>query len=235
MSTLSLHEQAAIRAGSTFWFGTLCQQNPNVLVSINRLLNAHSFDTIIELGTCAGGLSLPLALYCCMSAHKLVSSDPNDASHFVNLSHHKQPRRFFTFDNVERDRAVHTLLRELGAFPFIQDTLDEANADGIRSLIKNGKSILLLCDGGNKKRELDLYGGSLKSGDFIMLHDWAYDEVTFERNKREGIWRSWEVRMEDGEGEGQQFGVDKLLERHDIEPIYADEFDKVAWLCGRKR
>lgn len=243
MSQLQQHEQSLIRGGFVPLWGGFAQQNPGVLVSFNRLLNAHSFDTIIEIGTHTGGLSLLFALYCRMSKLKALADDPREPSLFVNQTHHKSPKRFFTFDNVERDKSVHRVLRDLGAFAFIQDALyDEKNIEGIREVIWKGGSTLLLCDGGNKKRELELYGGALKPGDFVMLHDWAHDRHAAAENARHGIWFSHETMWQDEvdpesvypEAGRYLYGIKELCERYGIEQVYADEFNPVAWFAGRK-
>ena len=237
MNPLLQHEQSLIRGNFTSLFGGFAQQNPSVMVSFNRLLNAHSFDTIIEIGTHTAGLSLLFALYAHLSRTPAICANSNEPSLFVNQTHHRRPKVFHTYDYVVRDESVVNTLHLLGARFHREDTLtDQSVIDSIRSLISNPRSgsVLLLCDGGNKKKELELYGESLKRGDFVMLHDWAYDEAAFDRNRREGIWFSWESRWADGTGEGQQFGIKDLCEQYGIQPVYAEEFDKVAWFCGRK-
>lgn len=237
MSPLVQHEQSLIRAGHQSFFGAFAQQNPAAFLSFNRLLNAHNFDTIIELGTHDGGLSTMFALYCYLSKRIAWSINEQEPSLYKNKTHHRRPKQFVTFDNVRRDEGAIVALKHLGTLFMQQDTLfDEENIAGIRRMIDNERNgtVLLLCDGGNKKRELELYGSALKPGDFVCLHDWARDEAAFETNKRNGVWHGWESRWEDGVGEGQQFGIKDLCERYGIEQIYADEFDKVAWFVGVK-
>ncbi len=236
MNTLLSHEQSLVRAGHVPFFGCFGQQTPAAFLSINRLLNVHSFDTIIEIGSHDFGLSTPLALYCALSRMPAQCDNANEPVLYKNNTHHKRPKTFYTFDYVLRDRNAALMIQYLGGHFKQADMLtNETNIEDLRSLIRSSGSVLLLCDGGCKKRELDLYGEALKNGDFVMLHDWAYDDVAFDRNKREGIWMSHETKWEDGIGEGQQFGIKALCERYGIHQVYAEEFDKVAWFCGQKQ
>lgn len=238
MNPLLLEETNQIRDGYLSFFGAFAQQAPRAFLSFNRLLNVHRFDRIIELGTHDGGLSTFFALYAYLSRRPARSSNPSEPALGKNQSYHRRPKDFYTFDIFRRDETMLETLDLLGAH-FIQwDTLNnQAAIDSISSLIEDPASghVLLLCDGGCKKKELELYGSSLKPGDFVMLHDWAQDKATFEENCANGIWHMWETRWEDGEGQGQQFGIRALCETYNIEPMYAEEFDQVAWFCGRKR
>ena len=237
MNPLQEYERQLILAKHQSFFGSFAQQNPAAFLSFNRLLNAKNFDTIIELGTHDAGLSTLFALYAFQSKYAAQSDDPNEPVLYKNRTHHRRPKQFFTFDKVVRDKTAIKILKHLGANFILADTLgDQLIIDQIRAMIGGPTSgtVLLLCDGGNKKRELDLYGGSLKSGDFVMLHDWARDESAYQSNVRNGVWTGWESRWEDGVGEDQQFGIRTICERHGVEPIYPEEFDGVAWFCGFK-
>lgn len=235
MNPLLANEQALIRAGHQSFYGAFAQQAPLAFVSMNRLLNAHNFDTIIELGTHDGGLSTMFALYCYLSRRKAESDDPSEPVLYKNHTHHRSPKRFQTFDNVLRDKTAIAAIQHLGGDFFLWDTLaNEANISRIKTKIAAGGPTLLLCDGGNKKRELELYGGALKPGDFVMLHDWAYNRTIAADNAAKGIWHSHETMMHDEPGEGLQYGIYDLLQRYGIEQVYADEFDRVAWFAGRK-
>lgn len=235
--TLLEREQEALRGQQCPFWGSFAQQNPQAFIGFNRLLNAHRFDTIIELGTHDGGLSTFFALYTFLAGAPASSPNSAEPTLYKNQTHHRTPKRFVTFDNVIRDSTAINVIKHLGGHFVQTDTLtDQYSIDRIRSIIEDpaGGTVLLLCDGGNKKLELDLYGGSLKPGDFVMLHDWARDEAAFEANKRANVWHSWESRWEDGTGQGQQFGIKDLCATHGITPIYAEEFDRAAWFCGTK-
>ncbi len=237
MNPLQAHEQSLIRIGHQSFYGAFAQQRPSAFLSFNRLLNAHNFDTIIECGMHDGGLSTMFALYCYLSRRPAVCDNPKEPVLYKNRTHHRSPKRFYTYDIVVRDKTAAAVIEELGGTFEQRDTLtDQSSIDHIKALVSDpaSGSVLFLCDGGNKKLEMELYSPALKSGDFIMCHDWAYDAAAFERNKQEGIWFSWETRWKSGEGPDQQFGIREICERNGIEQVYAEEFDPSVWFAGRK-
>lgn len=225
------HEHALIRQSFLSFFGGYAQQRPDAFVSFNRLLNAHNFDRIIEIGTHTGGLSLQFALYALLSRTQVVCDDPSEPALFVNRTHHRSLKSFTTYDIAIRDKSIIQILRAMGA-NFVQaDTLnDPKTIETIRAQIAAPGTTLLLCDGGNKHKEFELYAPALKPGDFIMGHDWAYDEAAFECNKRDGVWRGWELKWQTGEGD-QNFGIKDICERNGLKRVYAEEFDPVVWVC----
>lgn len=238
MNPLLEHERVQIKMGHLSYWGAFAQQRPSAFLSFNRLLNAHNFDTIVEIGSHDFGLSTMFALYCYLSRRPAICDNPNEPVLYKNRTHHRSPKSFYTYDIVVRDQTAAAVIEELGGVFEQRDTLtDQASIDHIKSLVSNPASgtVLFLCDGGNKKREMELYSPALKSGDFIMCHDWAYDQQAFEKNKREGIWGSWETRMKNGVGPDQQFGIEEILIRNGIEQVYAEEFDSAVWFCGRKK
>lgn len=235
MSPLQEYEQRLIKSGHQSFYGAFAQQNPSAFLSLNRLLNAHNFNTIIELGTHDAGISTMFALYCHLSRTPAKGDSPTEPVLYKNNTHHRSPKSFYTFDYVVRDQSAIDTITLLGGHFEKRDTLyNKENIEYIRNLIRTGGPTLVLCDGGNKKLEMDLYGAALKPGDFIMAHDWARDAAAFEQNKREGIWFSHETKWLDSEGEGQQFGISEICAKYGIHPIYGNEYDRVAWFCGVK-
>lgn len=211
------------------------QQTPNAVLSLNRLLNEHNFSTIIELGTHDGGLSTLFALYCLGSTMPAVAENKNEPSLYKNQTHHKQPKKFYTFDICLRDIPRVYLLTQMGAtFDRVDFLNDENTIAKIGGLIALPGRTLILCDGGDKKKEFSIYSKYLKSGDVIMAHDWAYNEEANRKNKEAGIWAGWESSWEDGIAESQQFGLKLICEQYGIEPIHREEFDKSVWFCGLK-
>ena len=230
-------ERNLIHSAHIPFFGAFAQQRPQAFLSFNRLLNAYNFDTIIEIGTHDGGLSTLFALYCYLSRHKAVCKDYREPSLYKNQTHHRSPKTFVTLDIVVRDEAAIQAIELLeGQFRQRDVLSNPEHIAELKSLIASPQvgRVLLLCDGGSKKRELQLYAGSLKVGDFVMLHDWAKDEAAFESNKQRGIWHSWETRWENGIGPDQQFGIKETCQQYGIRQIHDEEFDESVWFCGVK-
>lgn len=233
MNPLRLQERELVNRFSWSFYGCYCQQNPAAIIALNRLLLGYDFSRIIELGTHLGGFSTLFALYC-LESNQPISAEANEPALAFNGSHNKFPRDFYTFDNVCRDKNRFDLLKGMDAHVEIRDFLN--NTDDIayiKGLIPSRARTLLLCDGGCKKRELDIYAGSLRQGDVVMLHDWAYDERAFERLRQTG-WTGWETRWENGVGEKQQFGIKDICEREGVVQIFPEEFDQAAWFAGIK-
>lgn len=227
MSLLKDNEQAAINMSHFSFFGAYMQQTPNAVLSLNRLLNSYNFDTIIELGTHDGGLSTLFAIYCYGSQHKAYAGHDGEPSLYKNNSHNKSPKQFHTFDIFQRDIPRIEMLKMLGTnFRQIDFLTDQANINYIGGLIKNGGSTLVLCDGGNKPKEFELFSPFLKKGDIIMAHDWAYDKEAFAKIKERGIWMGQETEWSQ---------IKDSCEKYDIMQVCQDEFDDVVWFCGIKR
>ena len=220
MNELKNFEQR--QTDNLYWcfFGGWCQQNPQAVLSINRLLNFYNFNTIIELGTHTGGLSILLALHCLQ----------------YNLKNSADPKTLHTFDNQIRDQDAIKILVHLAAKFERRDILhSQPDIDYVRNLIASSAPTLLLCDNGDKKKEFELYAPSLKRGDIVMLHDWAFDESARRRNVNDKIWTAWETRWENGEKDTEQFGIKEICEKNNIEQIHAEEFDSCVWFCGIKK
>jgi cephalosporin hydroxylase len=229
-------EQQFVQNSHWPFFGCFMQQTPNAVLSLNRLLNAHNFDCIIELGTHDGGLSSLFALYCLGSQMPASAESPSEPSLYKNQTHHKRPKKFYTFDNELRDIPRLNLLIQMGSVFKQVDFLNDANIIAeIRQIIATSGSVLLLCDGGNKKKEIELYSPALKRGDFVMTHDFMKDETSAQKIREAGIWQPWETRWENGIGPNQQFGIKEACVANGIERVYAEEFDSSVWFCGVKR
>jgi hypothetical protein len=226
MSILNKIEQQQIKNFHWSFFGCFMQQTPRAVLSLNKLLNAENFDTIIELGTHDGGLSSLFALYCAGSNSPSYASHANEPSLYKNQTHHKIPKQFYTFDHMERDLPRIRFLQQMGAkFSCLDFLNNKENIENIGSIIQKGGRVLLLCDGGDKPKEFALFSPYLKTGDIIMAHDWAYDKNAFEEIKQKGIWYGLETEW---------YQIEEYCKKHGIREIYQEEFDSVVWFCGIK-
>ncbi len=149
---------------------------------------------VIELGTGKGGFALMLARLC-----QAIRCD------------------FFTFDHKLDDSLIHQLCR-LGGRAQKADLYSAEIQAEIANLIQMNGQTVLLCDGGNKVREMHDFASTMKPGDIIAAHDYIASPEAKGR-----VWRTSEITLED---------VSDLL--HECEQWRTDWFDQAAWLVLRK-
>jgi hypothetical protein len=125
------------------------------LMTLEAVLDAASPETVIELGTANGHFTMYLATWARLNGAKLATVDR---------------------DMQWIDRRV---LRELDRWRFpviIGDCFEAATIAKVTRLIRRPGRTLLICDNGDKEREVQVYGGLLKPDDIIVVDDWG-DEV----------------------------------------------------------
>ena len=108
------------------------------------------FDTIIEIGTYNGGLSLWL--------------DDNK----------KNGAKFVTYDIDGSINASKKYSRSIECR--VQSCFDDVAEEDIKNLIQSTGKSLVLCDGGDKPKEFNTFSKYLKSGDHIMAHDYKREQ-----------------------------------------------------------
>ena len=195
----------------TSYKGILAQQNPNTFNEFEKFFNNETFDYVIEIGTSYGGLALFL--------------------HDQSLKH---KFKFITYDwSGFKDGAWSNRIYQLKStmpsgnlsFDYRDKNIFE-NTDEIINILKNNKC-LLLCDGGDKPKEFNIFGKHLTSGSYIMAHDYASDETDFETNVRNKIWNWFEIQDSDIQ--------ETMNENNIVKSNYFDDFVLVAWIHCEKR
>lgn len=185
------------------------QQNPNAFQTFNDFFIKEKFDHVIEIGTSYGGLSLFL--------------------HDQSLIHNF---KFTTYDwsgfkggsKVFADRRKNLLSKFNGKYPFDfrdKNVFDASTVNEIAGMLE-GNKCLLLCDGGDKPKEFQIYSKYLTKGSFIMGHDYAPDKQQFNENYRNKIWNWHEISDKD---------IEPTMESENlIHSTYYNEFTSVAWV-----
>lgn len=166
----------------------------------------NQIKTIIELGTCCGGFSIFL------KTHRLVSQDVD----------------FYTYDFTDwnlsgRDGALKdgTELFRIHNINFIKtDIFAEDTVNQIKSLIKKEGRTLVFCDGGDKKREFNLFAEFLKKGDIILAHDYIDTVENFETNFKGKIWDGQEIKEDD---------ITLACSKFNLKPFLQDELSQAVW------
>lgn len=149
--------------------GMVMCQNRLAVPIWSYTLETYPAARIIELGTYSGGLATALGVHAYMIGCKLVSYD-------------RARIREGSKDEIERQ---DELARFLGIDFRIADMW--AKEAEIAALIAKPGTTYILCDGGNKPRELEVFSQYMKRGDIIAAHDigtahWPWREFAPERD-----------------------------------------------------
>jgi len=84
---------------------------------------------------------------------------------------------------------------------------------------------IVLCDGGNKKLEFNLLSNYIKENDFILAHDYSYDEKYFNENINYKIWNWLELTEKD---------IEEACNRNSLVDYRREVFQSVVWVCKMK-
>lgn len=171
-------------------------QNRLAIPTWSYAMERHPPARIVELGTYAGGFVTALAVH----AHQIGT-------------------RVVTYDRSSPNERVIPLGRFLGVDYRWPRDIWACEAE-IGALVREPGSTFLLCDGGDKRRELATFARYLKPGDVIAAHDYHV------RDSHNAWWGWGEINLEDGAA---------VAAVHDLEPFLQEHFDMAAWLAYRRR
>lgn len=169
------------------------KQADNVFEIFDKFFAEQYFDLVIELGSGAGGFSLYLA--------------------------EKHGSRFYTFDlinKLDKYSDVSMRLNKLGAHYYFENIFKSKR---LLKLFNTSKRILLLCDNGDKLKELNTFSPKLKANDVIMVHDYF---PTPEDYYVQNIWKTCAFTDSDED--------DNTLEEY-----YKEHFIPAYWMCRIKK
>ena len=171
--------------------GVIAAQTPKITETFLKIL--PDFKQIVEIGFHRGGLSLWL--------HKNKIPTTELVSYDISLSDKE-------IDNLE--------------ISFLQgDCFEENTIEDIKKFIQKPGKTLVLCDGGNKNKEFNLYSSFLKIGDVIMCHDYSESTEEFHKISIELNWPH--------PSESNYDGIKDTITRFGLEPYYYDDFKNVLW------
>jgi len=91
--------------------------------------------------------------------------------------------------------------------------------------IKQDGTTLVLCDGGWKIGEFNLLSDYIKSGDFIMAHDYSFDDETYRNKIQNKIWNWCEITEKD---------IEECSLRNNLLPYNQEIFSNCVWVCKKK-
>lgn len=141
----------------------LSAQLPSTVNFLQKVIDENDFQSIIEIGTNRGGLTLWL----------------NDNK--------KSNTKLYSFEIFKHVPLIHS--EQIDGELIIDNIFSENSINKIKNILSKGQC-LILCDGGNKNDEFNLFSKFLKSGDIIMLHDYADDLNEYSKIQEETGWET---------------------------------------------
>lgn len=143
---------------------------------------------------------------------------------FIHLACKARGSKFVTYDVKEEYLEQQELFNQLHIDYRLQSVFN-VELD-IKDLIQGPGTTVLICDNGNKVREFNTFAKYLKVGDFIMAHDYSPDREYFKNEMRGIWWSSNEIIYEQ---------IQQTVTDEGLVPYMADEWQKAAWGCFRKK
>jgi hypothetical protein len=169
----------------------IAAQTPQIETPFLEIL--PDFDLIIEIGFHRGALSQWL---------------------YTN----KNPQtKLYCYDVVSDEKQINN---ENINF-IIGDCFNDEVILSIQNLINESGKSLILCDGGSKNNEFNLYSQFLKSDDVIMCHDYSHSNEDFELVVQQLGWGHI--------SESDYASISNSVTNNNLIPYKYDNFKNVLW------
>ncbi len=181
--------------GGGLYKGVFSQQNKNFYPAFEKLFSLNKIERILEIGTATGGFIRAIRD---LTDSQIITYDILETKHKSTL---EENNITVNVKNVFED------------FDFVEDYISQKG------------QVLVLCDGGNKIKEFEVFSRILKSGDIIMAHDYSYDDVLYQAYIKNHVWRWCEIQYKD---------IALPVAENNLEPYMTDEFQEAVWTCWKK-
>jgi predicted O-methyltransferase YrrM len=202
--------------GHFYYGGIPAAQHMGVIDAFTVLLKAVKPRQILEIGTSAGGLTVIIrdvldwvGLFDTRIRTYDIPAGYYDRQHFDQM--------------LNRGMRVESYLKNIFTDDFL-DLLPEEKP-GTTSFIQSPGRTLIICDGGHKPQEFNIFADLMKPGDIIMAHDYAPNAQVFEAEVKGKIWNWMEIQDSD---------IQQAVERNNLIPVFSHLFHNVAWTCQLK-
>ena len=181
------------RPGLLDFFGLYMQQSIDALDTFALFFaKDRGIKRFLELGTGMGGLAVLLGL---------VGKTKNfEVFTFTNRS---------LLLSETQNTQIFDIYKSLSVNFIYGDIFTDSNQK-IVELIQASGCTVLLCDGGDKPREFNLFAPYLKKGDYILAHDFQDSVEYFDLHKEELLWPSLEICTMDIQDTCNKFNLKKI-------------------------
>ena len=181
--------------GGGLYKGIFTQQNKNFYPAFEKLIAQENIVRVLEIGTATGG--------------------------FIRAVRDLTDAEIITYDILETKHKA--TLEENNISVNVKSVFEDY--DVVEDYISGKGQVLVLCDGGNKIKEFDVFSKLLKSGDIIMAHDYSRDEDLFQAYIKNHVWRWCEIQYKD---------IAMAVDANNLEPVLTEDFQEAVWTCWKK-
>lgn len=187
------------------FMGHTAQQHHNVYQIFYDFLLEVKPKRILEIGTALGGFTTFLKLIVdeIKSDTKILSYDINSRPWYKDMIENGIDVRIENIFNHDYSQIK-------------QEVIDFIQSEG---------TTIVLCDGGWKIGEFRLFSKLIKNGDYILAHDYSYDQEIYEKEIKNKIWNWCEITEND---------IDNSVKENNLKSYNQDKFSKAVWVCKVK-
>lgn len=181
--------------GGGLYKGIFSQQNKNFYPAFEKLFAQENISRVLEIGTATGGFIRAVRD---LTDAEIITYDVLETKHKATL---------------EENNITVNVKSVFDDFDFVEDYISREN------------QVLVLCDGGNKIKEFEVFSRLLKTGDIIMAHDYSYDDNLYHAYIKNHVWRWCEIQYKD---------IAAAVIEQNLQPIMTEEFQEAVWTCWKK-
>jgi hypothetical protein len=181
------------------------QQNPNAFKVFHDFINDVRPARILEIGTSLGGFTSFLNYTC-----KKIELDCHIITYDIN--------EFPWYSDMKKE----------GVDVRVENVFNESYSEvkqEVINFIKGDGITIVLCDGGSKIDEFNLLSNYIKIGDFIMAHDYARNQETFQNEVNLKLWNWHEISDSD---------IQEACDKNNLIDYKSEIFNAAVWTCRQK-
>lgn len=192
--------------GLSSFMGMTAQQTHEVYEVFYNFLNEVKPVRILEIGTALGGFTQFL---------KWVSEEIN---HPIDILSYDIYGRSW-YDDMIND-GIDVRIEDI-----FTDNYQRVKQEVIDFIQQDGVTVVL-CDGGNKIGEFNVLSNFIKSGDFIMAHDYGENKEVFETKINRKLWNWFEISNDN---------IEESCVSNNLDYYNKETFENVVWTCRQKK
>lgn len=190
--------------GMSSYLGFGAQQNHNAYEVFYNFLKDETPKRILEIGTGIGGF-----IYALGSFVKDLDLDTQILTYDIAPFDHRR------LNDFEVDARVENIFND-NYTQVTQEVIDFVQQDGVT---------IVLCDGVNKINEFTIFSQHIKSGDFILAHDYSPNFEHFQKHVNGKIWNWFEIHDDQ---------IESDVIKYNLVPYKPEIFQEVVWVCKNK-